>query len=70
MGDFVDPTIPPSPPLVYITSKGLVESFPLQSKRRWVIKTEYYQSNPQPTWLSNAIYARVGKTQPYLMLYD
>ena len=62
MGDFVDPTIPPSPPLVYITSKGLVESFPIaEQKRRWVIKTEYYQSNPQPTWLSNAIYARVGE---------
>ena len=62
MGDFPDPEYPPSPPFVYITSEGLVESFPIaDQKRRWVIKTEHYQSKPQPKWLSEAIYERVGE---------
>ena len=62
MGDFPDPEYPPSPPFVYITSEGLVESFPIaDQKRRWVIKTEHYQSKPQPQWLSEAIYERVGE---------
>ena len=62
MGDFPDPECPQSPPFVYITSEGLVESFPIANqKRRWVIKTEHYQSKPQPKWLSDAIYERVGE---------
>ncbi len=61
MGDFPDLEYPQPPPYVYITSEGLVESFPIaEQKRRWVIKTEHYQSNPQPHWLSESIYARVG----------
>ena len=62
MGDFPDPDTPQSPPFVYITSEGLVESFPIaDQKRRWVIKTDHYQSNPQPAWLSEAIHKRVGE---------
>tara|TARA_B100000575_G_scaffold127193_1_gene101375 strand:+ start:9252 stop:10469 length:1218 start_codon:yes stop_codon:yes gene_type:complete len=61
MGDFSDLEYAQSPPYVYITSEGLVESFPIaEQKRRWVIKTEHYQSNPQPHWLTESIYARVG----------
>ena len=62
MGDFLDLEYPQSPPYIYITSEGLVESFPIANqKRRWVIKTEHYQSKPQPKWLSEAIYERVGE---------
>ena len=61
MGDFLDLEYPQSPPYIYITSEGLVESFPIaEQKRRWVIKTKHYQSKPQPHWLSESIYARVG----------
>ena len=46
MGDFLDLEHPQSPPYIYITSEGLVESFPIaEQKRRWVIKTKHYQSN-------------------------
>ena len=39
-----------------------MESFPIaDQKRRWVIKTEHYQSKPQPKWLSETIYERVGE---------
>tara|TARA_R110000868_G_scaffold235273_2_gene489016 strand:+ start:1105 stop:2262 length:1158 start_codon:yes stop_codon:yes gene_type:complete len=60
MGDFEDSTKYGNDAVVYLTKDGLVECFPLPNhKRRWVVKTEKYISEPTPELITDLIKQRV-----------
>ncbi|MBO6523382.1 MAG: FAD-dependent monooxygenase [Balneolaceae bacterium] len=62
MGDFEDSTSYGSDAVVYLTKEGLVECFPLPNqKRRWVVKTSDYISEPTPELIAQLIKDRVSK---------
>lgn len=61
MGDFNDSTSFGNDGVIYLTKHGLVESFPIPgNKRRWVVKTEEYISDPSPELISQIIHDRTG----------
>lgn len=61
MGDFEDSTKYGNDAVVYLPKDGLVECFPLpDGKRRWVVKTEEYISQPTPELVTELIEQRVG----------
>lgn len=61
MGDFGDNTNFESDAAIFLSSDGLVESFPLSGgMRRWVIKTEEYISEPVRRDIELAVAQRVG----------
>ncbi len=56
MGDFNDSTTFGSDGVIYLTKQGLVESFPIPGKkRRWVVKTDQYISDPTPELITQII---------------
>lgn len=62
MGDFEDSTDYGNDAVVYLTKEGLVECFPLpDNKRRWVVKTEDYISEPNPELIIQLIKDRVSE---------
>ena len=61
MGDFDDATNYGNDAVVYLPKEGLVECFPLPNhKRRWVIKTEKFISEPTPELIANIVEQRVN----------
>ena len=61
MGDFEDFTGYGNDVVVYLTREGLVECFPLpDQKRRWVVKTSDYISEPSPKLIAKLIKERVA----------
>ncbi len=61
MGDFDDTTSFGNDGVIYLTKHGLVESFPIPNKkRRWVVKTDEYISEPTPELISQLIEQRTG----------
>ncbi|HKL17535.1 MAG TPA: FAD-dependent monooxygenase, partial [Halalkalibaculum sp.] len=61
MGDFSDNTIFESDAAVFLPDEGLIESFPLiDSRRRWVVKTEKYIDQVNRRDLENRVAARIG----------
>ncbi|RNC83746.1 MAG: FAD-dependent monooxygenase [Balneola sp.] len=61
MGDFNDSTSFGNDGVIYLTKHGLVESFPIpDKKRRWVVKTDEYISEPTPEFISQIIEQRTG----------
>ena len=62
MGDFEDSTNYGENAVVYLSKDGLVECFPLpDNKRRWVVKTEDYISEPNPELITQLIQDRVSE---------
>ncbi len=62
MGDFEDSTRFGNDAVVYLTKDGLVECFPLPNqKRRWVVKTSDYVSDPTPELIARLIKERVSE---------
>jgi len=61
MGDFDDATDFGNDAVVYLPKEGLIECFPLPGKkRRWVIKTEKFISEPTPELIADIIKQRVN----------
>lgn len=61
MGDFEDSTQYGNDAVVYLPKDGLIECFPLPNqKRRWVVKTKEFESNPSPELISELIHSRVN----------
>lgn len=61
MGDFDDTTDYGNDAVVYLPKKGLIECFPLpEQKRRWVVKTDSFFSEPTPELVADLINERVG----------
>ena len=61
MGDFDDNTDLGTDAAVYLPKNGLIESFPLpQNKRRWVVKTDKFYSNPERALLEELVEGRIG----------
>lgn len=61
MGDFDDTTDYENDAVVYLPKEGLIECFPLpDNKRRWVIKTEKFISEPTPELIADLIKQRVN----------
>lgn len=61
MGDFDDSTQYGNDAVVYLPKEGLVECFPLPNqKRRWVVKTNEFASNPTPEMIAELIKQRVN----------
>ena len=61
MGDFSDNTIFESDAAVFLPDEGLIESFPLiDSRRRWVVKTEKYIDQVNRRDLEDRVAARIG----------
>lgn len=61
MGDFEDNTGFGSKAVVYLHRHGLIESFPLPDfRRRWVVKTDRYISDPPAALLQRIIRERIG----------
>ncbi len=61
MGDFSDNTNFESDAAIFLSSDGLVESFPLAGgMRRWVVKTEEYISDPVRGDIEMAVAQRLG----------
>ncbi|MEQ9308073.1 MAG: NAD(P)/FAD-dependent oxidoreductase [Balneolaceae bacterium] len=61
MGDFEDSTNYGSDAVVYLPKEGLVECFPLPNhKRRWVIKTDSYISEPTAELIAGMIKERLN----------
>ncbi len=60
MGDFEDSTDYGNDAVVYLPKEGLIECFPLPNqKRRWVVKTENFISEPTPELIAELIKNRV-----------
>lgn len=65
MGDFDDSTRYDNDAVVYLTKEGLVECFPLPGKkRRWVVKTDEFISEPTPQLLADLVHKRTNHTIP------
>ena len=61
MGDFEETTEFGEEAVVFLPKNGMIESFPLPSaKRRWVVRTENYISEPSQKILTALINARIG----------
>lgn len=61
MGDFDDTTSFGEKAVVFLTSKGMIECFPLPNNmRRWVVKTEKYISNPTQEILAKHVKDRLS----------
>ncbi len=61
MGDFDDTTDYENDAVVYLPKEGLIECFPLpENKRRWVIKTDNFVSEPTPELIADLIKQRVN----------
>ncbi|MDX1638639.1 MAG: NAD(P)/FAD-dependent oxidoreductase [Balneolaceae bacterium] len=61
MGDFSDNTDLGSTAAIYLHSRGLVESFPLDlESRRWVAKTDSFISDPDREILQKIVNTRTG----------
>ncbi len=65
MGDFEDTTSFGDDAMITLHQDGLVESFPLESgRRRWVVKTEAYITDPSDEELKQLIHQRTGIDLP------
>jgi 2-polyprenyl-6-methoxyphenol hydroxylase-like FAD-dependent oxidoreductase len=63
MGDFEDSTEFGDDAVVFLPGAGLIECFPLpEKKRRWVVKTPEYTSDPSPELIAELVKERVGHT--------
>lgn len=61
MGDFLDSTEFGSDAVLFLASKGIVESFPLPgSLRRWVARMPGVPSRPAASMLAELVYERTG----------
>ncbi len=61
MGDFSDNTTLGSDAAVYLCDEGLIESFPLNGrKRRWVVKADTYISEVTREDIERRVYRRIG----------
>lgn len=61
MGDFPDTTSFCHDAAIFLDSEGVVESFPLpDDRRRWVVKTDQYMKDPDPSALTSRIASRSG----------
>lgn len=61
MGDFEENISSRDEARVFLTSKGLVESFPHgKNLRRWVIKTDKKVDNPEAEWIAREASERTG----------
>lgn len=61
MGDFTDETLLGDDAVIFVTNKGLVESFPLPGNiRRWVVETSDDRSEQNARQLSEIVQERIG----------
>ncbi len=61
MGDFSDNTPFGHDAAIYIHHKGVIECFPLpERRRRWVVKTQEYIHDPDPSIIVNQVSDRLG----------
>lgn len=72
MGDFKDNTNFKDDAAVFLPEEGLIESFPLiNSRRRWVVKTEAYIEEVNRSHLGKCVASRIGhdlsETENYML---
>ncbi len=61
MGDFLDNTGNRDEARVFLSSRGLTESFPHgKNLRRWVLKVEKQHDDPDPEWIAQEAHIRTG----------